>query len=70
MALPAQTFAQVKAMSPSGRTSYFQTYGRYFPDSPNKPYAIRVGSKTFFSNDTMDLRKQFDKGMRYHKERA
>jgi hypothetical protein len=52
-------------MDKSARTEYFETYAGYFEDSPNEPYAIRVGSKTLFSSDTADLRQKFDKLLRY-----
>jgi hypothetical protein len=55
MAIPALSLDQVLAMDVS---AYFEQYARYFADSPNAPYAIRIGSKTLFSNDTMDLRQK------------
>ncbi len=66
MALPSKSFDEVKALDAAGRTDYFDRFSRYFPDSPpTKPYAIRVGSRTLLSNDTHDLRKKFDKLLRY-----
>lgn len=38
---------------------FFKNAG-YAEDSPSKPYVIRVGAKTFFSDDTMDLRIQLE----------
>jgi len=65
MSLPADTFDEVKALDREGRTQYFETHAQYFEDSPDKPYAIRVGSRTLFSHDTHDLRIQFNKLLRY-----
>jgi hypothetical protein len=48
---------------------YFMEYAQYMKDSPNKPYVIRVGSKTLFSDDTMDLRQQFEVHVRKLKRR-
>lgn len=67
MTLRALSLQDVKAMDKRGREKYFFAYAGYFPDSPAQPYAIRVGSKTFHSNDTADLRQQFDKYLRYAK---
>lgn len=41
--------------------SAFAKYARYFEDAPQKRYAIRVGSKTLLSDDTYDLRQQFER---------
>jgi hypothetical protein len=59
MALHALSLEEVKAMNENQRTAYFERYAGYFGDSP-KPYAIRVGSKNLMSDDTLDLRMQFD----------
>jgi len=67
MALPALPLEAVRIMDKHERTSYFETYARYSEDSPLTPYAIRVGSKSLFSNDTADLRQKFDKLLRYGK---
>jgi hypothetical protein len=61
MALHALSLERVKAMNKEQRTEYFEKFAGYFWDSPNAPYSIRVGSKTFHSKDTLDLREQFDK---------
>jgi hypothetical protein len=61
MAIPALSLDEVRTMTPEQLTGYFEKYARYFEDSPNKPYAIRIGSKTLLSDDTMDLRQQFDR---------
>jgi hypothetical protein len=60
MALPALALDTIKEMNSVERTRYFEAYAR-FTDSPTKPYVIRIGSKTLFSVDTMDLRQQFDR---------
>jgi len=65
MALRGLDLETVRKMDKSARTEYFETYAGYFEDSPNEPYAIRVGSKTLFSSDTADLRQKFDKLLRY-----
>jgi len=59
MALHALSLKQVLKLDIAGRERYFEDYAGYFPDSPLTPYSIRVGSKTFHSNDTMDLKIQF-----------
>lgn len=51
---------ELRAMSLEQRTDYFERYARYFADAAMK-YSIRVGSMTLRSNDTYDLRRQFDK---------
>lgn len=61
MALQALPFSQVQAMDSEQRTEYFERFAGFFSDSPRKPYAIRVGSRTLTSADTLDLRQQFDK---------
>lgn len=65
MALFAKSFEEVKKMNPEQRTLYFEEYAGYFEDSPSTPYAIRVGGKTFFAEDTLELRQKFDKYLRY-----
>jgi hypothetical protein len=66
MALPALDLETVRKMDKAGRTGYFENYARYSEDSPCcLHYAIRVGSKTLFSEDTADLRQKFDKLLRY-----
>jgi hypothetical protein len=64
MALSAKTAEEVVAMDKKGLEEYFFTFARYFEDSPNTPYAIRVGSTTLFDADTYDLRQQFEKHVR------
>lgn len=59
MAIPALSLDEVMKLNIAGRACYFDEYARYFEDSPEIPYAIRVGSKTFHSNDTLDLKMQF-----------
>jgi hypothetical protein len=60
MALKALDLNTVKAMDAERRTAYFEKYAGYFPENPRLRYAIRVGSKTLFSNDTLELRLKFD----------
>jgi hypothetical protein len=57
MALPAKALDDILAMDKEGLEEYFMEFAQYMEDSPNKPYVIRVGSKTLSSDDTMDLRK-------------
>jgi hypothetical protein len=60
MALPAKPLDDSRAMDKDQLEAYFMKYAQYMEDSPNKPYVIRVGSRTLFGNDTMDLRNQFE----------
>jgi hypothetical protein len=60
MAIPALGLAEMLAMNAEQRQQYFFDYARYFEDSPLTPYAIRVGAKTLFAADTMDLRLKFE----------
>lgn len=60
MALHAKPLKIVAAMNATQRTAYFEKYARYFVDSPDKCYAIRIGSTTLHSADTLELRQQFD----------
>ncbi len=62
MALPASLSpAQLAKLDHKQRFAYFCENARY-TDSPEEryQYAIRFGSKTLWSNDTADLRSQFD----------
>jgi hypothetical protein len=70
MASPAKLLDDVLAMDNERLEEYFMEYAQYMEDSPNKPYVIRVGSKTLFSDDTMDLRKQFEAHVRKLKRRV
>jgi hypothetical protein len=70
MALPAKSLDDILAMDNSRLKEYFMDYAQYMEDSPNKPYVIRVGSKTLFSDDTMDLRNQFEAHVRKLKRRV
>ena len=65
MALPALDWITVKNMGLDERTAYFESHAQFFESGPLKPYAIRVGSRTLLSDDTSDLRQQFDSLMRY-----
>ena len=67
MALRALSLETVQKMDEKGRTEYFEAFAGFFEDSPNQPYAIRVGSTTLFSEDTWELRKKFNKLLRYGK---
>lgn len=60
MALQAYSLERVLAMTEERREWYFNHFAGYFPRSPQKRYAIRVGSVTLHSNDTMQLREQFN----------
>ena len=64
MALNAKSVIEVAAMNAKQREAYFFEFAGYFEDAPLLPYAIRVGSKTLVSNDTMDLRWKFEKYVR------
>lgn len=60
MALNRLSADEIARMNAKQREAYFMKYAGYFPDSPNKPYAIGVGSKTFMEADTRDLRQKFE----------
>ena len=49
---------------------YFMEFARFVDDAPAHPYAIRVGSKTLFSDDTMELRREFEAHVRKLKRRV
>lgn len=68
MALKALSLQEVQTMNKEECTAYFEEYAGYFEDSPITPYAIRVGSITLFSDDTHNLRQQFDYVLRYGKK--
>jgi hypothetical protein len=59
--IPALRLTALLSMSRSQRRDYFKAYARYFEDAPEKPYSIRVGSKAFFSADTLDLFEQLER---------
>lgn len=61
MALPALSTELLITMKKHELLSYFMDYARRIPDAPRSGpfYAIRVGSKTLFDNDTYELRKKF-----------
>lgn len=69
MPLQAQPLAEILAMDSRQLTAYFEEYARYYEDAPQRPYAIRVGSETLFSDDTMDLKTQLVKLVRKLKRR-
>jgi hypothetical protein len=60
MALHALELGKVKAMNDKQRFDYFCKFAGRIPDSPKLCFAIRVGSTTLLSNDTGDLRQQFE----------
>ena len=70
MALPAKPLDEILAMDKERLEGYFMEYAQYMEDSPHKPYVIRVGSKTLSSDDTMNLRKQFEIHVRKLKRRV
>ena len=59
MALIGVPVEEAVRSSPAKLFNMFCRYAGYFEDAPECLYAIRVGSRTFSSNDTLDLRKQF-----------
>jgi hypothetical protein len=61
MALPAQDIKTVIRMSEPDRERYFMDYARYIETASKLKYAIRIGSKTLRSDDTMDLRNRFER---------
>jgi hypothetical protein len=69
MALQAEARKAVQAMSKEERMRYFDTHAGYYPDSPRLCYAIRIGSTTLMSDDTYDLRLQFDHFIHYGTKR-
>jgi hypothetical protein len=69
MALPAKPLDDILGMDKSRLEEYFMEYAQYMEESPNKPYVIRVGSRTLLSDDTMDLRRQFEAHIRKLKRR-
>ena len=70
MALPFnQPLAAILALDADQLFQYFSDNARFIPDAPNKPYAIRLGNTTFFSNDTYDLRLQFNRAVGAAKRR-
>lgn len=63
MALPmSKTHAELKLLDKESLFEYFCDNARFDPTSPpSSCYAIRVGSKTLFSDDTANLRDKFEK---------
>ena len=61
MALPAVGIDTLVKMELSSLNEYFANFARYLPDAPsNGPrYAILVGSRSLYDNDTYELRKKF-----------
>jgi hypothetical protein len=61
---------EILAMDKRRLEAYFMEFAQYMEDSPNRPYIIRVGSRTLSIDDTMNLRKQFEAHVRKLKRRA
>ena len=62
MELPALNLKEVLALDTEGRNLYYADYSRERPDAvPCQRFAIRVGSKTLYSDDTYDLRVRFNR---------
>jgi hypothetical protein len=63
MAGPALDGPAVARMTAEERWKYFQNFAQYCEDAPPKGphYHIRIGSRTLYSDDTADLREQFEK---------
>lgn len=61
MALPAFGIDSLVKMDLSSLNEYFANFARYIQDAPlNGPhYAIRVGTRNLYDNDTDELRKKF-----------
>ncbi len=62
MALPAEPLEALLTLDKAGRDTYFENYARYNDHSPpgrGCAYAIRVGSRTLWSDDTYELKIQF-----------
>src|SRR5438067_13314839 len=70
MAVPAKPLDDVLAMDKGRLEEYFIEHAGYMEDSPNKPWVIRVSSKSFFSDKKMELRKQFESHVRKLKRRV
>lgn len=58
------------ALNKSEFEKAFFEHAGYYEDAPRQPYSIRIGSKAFFSHDTMDLRKQVEKHITLLRARA
>lgn len=52
---------QILDLDKTSQEQWFFDNAGYMDDVPKYRYVIRVGSKLFMSDDTMDLRKQVDK---------
>lgn len=73
MALPCLPTEDILILDRKRRFEYFCEFSRYIEDAPQMrghQYAIRVGSKTFYSDDTRDLRDKFDRHIAVLKRRA
>ena len=58
--LPALDRDTILEMNHVERERYFMEYARYRPDAPRLKYAIRIGSRALYSEDTYDLRMRFE----------
>jgi hypothetical protein len=73
MALPALPTDQLLAMKRAQLLEYFCDYARRNEDvaiGRGFKYAIRVGSKTLWSDDTYELRSLFEKQIESEKRKA
>ena len=62
MALPGLNLSELLKFTPKERDQYFDQYARHLPDVHVKKghtYGIRVGGKTLYSDDTLDLKVKF-----------
>jgi len=59
MAILGISIEAARRLKPAEIQAAFEKYARYIPDSPRLCYAIRVGSRTLHSDDTLALRLQF-----------
>jgi hypothetical protein len=72
MALPAPcTPDQLAKMSAEDLWLYFHQNARYIQDAPalRARYAIRFGSQTLSSDDTLELRTKFESAVKNHRRR-
>lgn len=65
MALPSKTLDEIASLRTAAeRYDYFCQNARYMPDAPRLRYMIRVGTETLKSDDTYELRLEFDKAVK------
>lgn len=70
MALPALPIEKVIALNDKALHDYFDDYARFDAEAPQYPYVIRFGSRTLFSDNTMDLWQQFKRTVTRHRKGA